>query len=543
VSGAPGDKPAAEAGPAAGAAEAGGPLARFSAWVDDALNPIVVKELRQAVHGRFVGAILLLFLLVSLVTMSIFLLSQSGSADTQTGSEALLWLQGIVVGTCLLFLPLYAGARLAAERSDTNVDLLFITTIPTRAIIRGKLLVTAIIAGLIYSACMPFMTLTFLLRGVDLPSIVLVLAAGFLAVVGSIQLGILLSSLTLHRGMRFLLGLGLIVGLCFIFGFTIRGSYTIIETGLGSLVDEPRFWGVAGTIVGLWAAAVFLLYVWSVALIKPPSSNRALPVRLAMTGVWVFGSVLALVWMWIENYQDILIAWCLASVELFTAGVVIGACERDTLGPRIRRTIPRFPHLRLPGFLFYSGAAGGIAWALSLGAVALFAVAAGAAAFGVGSGSFDDAFEGSIILALCAYAYSLTGVLLRRRFFSPDFPTARTWILILAVAVLSTVVPLLGAVFVHGPDRFHEEEWWLLFGPFVIEEEIFRVPAMTVLGAWSVIATLLNGRWFLRQFREFQPPELMPTVAAPAAAPAVLAPGAAAAGSRAEEDAGAGGKR
>ena len=32
---------------------------------DDLLNPIVVKELRQAVQGRFVVGVLILFLLIS----------------------------------------------------------------------------------------------------------------------------------------------------------------------------------------------------------------------------------------------------------------------------------------------------------------------------------------------------------------------------------------------------------------------------------------------------------------------------------------------
>ena len=41
--------------------------------IDDALNPIVVKELRQGVQSRFVVAVLLLFLLLQLMFMGIFL--------------------------------------------------------------------------------------------------------------------------------------------------------------------------------------------------------------------------------------------------------------------------------------------------------------------------------------------------------------------------------------------------------------------------------------------------------------------------------------
>jgi hypothetical protein len=53
----------------------------------------------------------------------------------------------------------------------------FITTIRGRAVIRGKMLAAAIVTLLIYSACMPFMTFTYLLRGVDLPTTFFLLGA------------------------------------------------------------------------------------------------------------------------------------------------------------------------------------------------------------------------------------------------------------------------------------------------------------------------------------------------------------------------------
>src|SRR4051812_49514932 len=106
------------------------------------MNPIVVKELRQAVRSRVVVAVLMLFLLlqIALFGMYVFQMETAHSREEEVfsaGRQVFRILQGILLGTCLL-VPIYAGLRLGAERSDTNVDLLFISTLRPRAIVAGK---------------------------------------------------------------------------------------------------------------------------------------------------------------------------------------------------------------------------------------------------------------------------------------------------------------------------------------------------------------------------------------------------------------------
>ena len=108
--------------------------------LDDTLNPIVVKELRQAVQSRFVSWVLFALLVAQLLAIGVYLMvvaaaGQVESIDFQAGRDVFSWLQGILLATCMLFLPLYAGIRLAAEHSDVNTDLLFVTTLSPRAII------------------------------------------------------------------------------------------------------------------------------------------------------------------------------------------------------------------------------------------------------------------------------------------------------------------------------------------------------------------------------------------------------------------------
>ena len=145
--------------------------------IDDAFNPIVVKELRQAVQGKFVAAVLIVLLIIQLTAVGLIIINSRDISTTyNAGRDAFMILQSIMLGICLLFVPAYTAFRLGSERSDSNVDLLFITTIRPRAIIGGKIFASLAITVLIFSACMPFMVFTYWLRGIDLPSIFVLMA-------------------------------------------------------------------------------------------------------------------------------------------------------------------------------------------------------------------------------------------------------------------------------------------------------------------------------------------------------------------------------
>src|SRR5262245_27481807 len=80
-------------------------------WIDDKINPIVVKELRQAVQSKFVVITLLLFLILQLLIVGIFLVVESGSRgmigsmEGQAGRQLFGILQTIMLATCMLFIP------------------------------------------------------------------------------------------------------------------------------------------------------------------------------------------------------------------------------------------------------------------------------------------------------------------------------------------------------------------------------------------------------------------------------------------------------
>ena len=278
--------------------------------ISDSLNPIVVKEVRQAVQGKFLVVVLMLFLVVQLFTMGIFLANESASRFFNTGREIFTVLSTILLATCLLFVPAYTGIRLASERSDANVDLLFITTLRPRSIIWGKFLAALILTVLLYSACMPFMTFTYLLRGIDLPSIFILLAFNFIIIAVGIQSAILIGCIPTNRVFKAILGVIWLASVVGIFAWTTALSGVLLNAGLGSQLNSWGFWrGALGVLVSGVALIVHLTLL-STALISPVSANRALPLRIFVIIVWLVTGVGMTIWSDdIVVIGSVLLAW------------------------------------------------------------------------------------------------------------------------------------------------------------------------------------------------------------------------------------------
>src|SRR5690606_37850302 len=118
---------------------------------------------------------------------------------------------------------------------------------------------------------------------------------------------------------------------------------------------------------------VGLLFFITVSMISPPSSNRALPVRLYLIGAWLFELVVSLIVIelvlrWSPGFIDleeaVIAVWVVVYVVVFSAGVFVASCERDTWTPRVLRHVPRLGLGRAAMFLLTTGSAGGVLWAV-----------------------------------------------------------------------------------------------------------------------------------------------------------------------------------
>jgi hypothetical protein len=495
--------------------------------LDDRINPIVVKELRQAVKSRLVMAALLLLLLLQVVILGCFLLwgqiRHGESVDYQAGRTIFLTLQGIMMGTCMLLIPAYAGVRLAAERSDTNVDLLFISTLKPRAIVWGKFLAAVVLVLLIFSACAPFMTFTYLLRGIDIPSILLVLGIDLLAVLLATMMAIFFAAVPTNLALKIVLLLIAFVALIFQLWSAIAASVGILELGPRLRLDMPEFWAAFAVSVTGILALMGLLFVWSVAVVSPPSANRALRVRLYNLAVWTVTAVAAWWGTSVIKHPGFLYTWQGLMLFLFCLQLVISINERDHWGPRVLRAIPRNGLLRFVAFLTYSGAAGGL----------LYGVLMLALTIGLGTAAvfwWKDRYPYPVrtelglvakvmtVICLYVYAYALTAVLCRRTFFSSMLKPVFTWVLMLVLAALGSALPYLIILVVpQNSLQFEMDNTWILL-PNPIASVVavadprhntnihdFDGVCLLFVSLWSVLVTLLALPWFAAQVRAFRP--------------------------------------
>ncbi len=413
------------------------PLAGALATLDDWCNPIAVKELRQAVQSKFIPGLLMLCLVGQLVAMaSVVLTIDETEASFDAGRRVFLILFGILVGACTLFVPAYCAGRLIGERSGGKIDLLFVSTLRPGTIVWGKLCSGLAISVLLFSACMPFLVFTTLLRGIDIPSIFVLLVNGFLASAVAIQLALFVGAVPASRPVKAVLGLFSALVALWLLGGIMSSTLGFLFFGVGSSVVSGQFWVVFFPAALLVLGVLGHLFVWTVALLSPRSSNRALPVRVFSTIAWFVTGVVCLVARLFYPYDVLTGFWAFLSLCAFCVGLFIAVCEREEPGRRVARTIPAGGWRRALAFLFYSGAAGGVAWACVMIFLTVFAF--------VVISNFPPGVGGRVVgvmvgMGAGAFACAMTALLIRRA-ARPAFKPEYTWMVALSFAVVSLFV-------------------------------------------------------------------------------------------------------
>ncbi len=480
----------------------------LAGWREWELNPVVVKELRQGVRSWTVTGMLLLFLVILFITTLGFLITQSFeiNGDLRLGGTVFSSFLFILAAASLLFIPLYTGVRVAVERQENNTDLLYVTTLSPFRIIHGKFLCSAYIAVLFFSACLPFMAFTNLLRGVDLPTVFYLLFLLFLLVCAANAVAIFLACLPLSRAFKILLGLGGAILSAISIAPVLSLAFELMRSGVGAMMTHGNFWYGTLTYVLVITAITGLLFVLSVALISPPSANRALAVRVYLTILWVLGGVICLFWVCRAGQSAFILPWVIPTFIIMMLALVVTISNADELSLRVRRTIPRAHWKRWLAFLFYNGAAGGLLWAAGIlgttGAVMTsvleFLPTSG------GPSTHDMAWY--LIIVVYAFAYALTAVFIHRQFM-PHRPPKVTGLLVLLLVSGWAIAPSIFLFFVNqlswrAEERFQPGNVFNLFSTHGDEYQPWHLAVAT---GWLVVIGLVNAKWFLRQVSQFTP--------------------------------------
>ncbi len=168
---------------------------RLERW-SDRLNPLVVREVRQALKTRTFLLVFLLLLLLTWVGSSIGVIATSQQAHAvELGPQFFAWYL-IALLICLLFAtPAGAFFSMSHEFRDRAFEVLAISTLSPRKIINGKLN-GAFVMTLVYASVLsPYLCLSYLLGGISLAMLALTMAWLLLASYTMTLFAIMLGSL------------------------------------------------------------------------------------------------------------------------------------------------------------------------------------------------------------------------------------------------------------------------------------------------------------------------------------------------------------
>jgi len=320
-------------------------LDRIDRWceqIGDAVNPIMVKEARQALKSRQFVITFSALLFVALAWTIIGSLSMMPQIYTSPSAPRMLTGYYFVLAVpMLLVVPMAAYRSLEGEIDDGTLELLSISALGPWQIVLGKLASAMLQMALYFVALFPCFAYAYNLRGVDLPTIFLILGillvSAIMLTIASLFMAAISSSRT-----------GRITSL-----FVVVASLLMAQWGLGALVvdlitfgnpllKEQLFFAVTATLALSLSLGNLLLTV-TAAQLTPESENRSTRIRIAMLliGAVVIGlDALALQTLERNALEPIV----LVSISLGLLWTVAGsmmAAESPIQTPRIRRELPQ----------------------------------------------------------------------------------------------------------------------------------------------------------------------------------------------------------
>ncbi len=421
-------------------------LTAWSERFSDYLNPILVKETRQALKSRqFIVTFMLLLIVAWLISAVGVLLSGSSIEYGSPGRSFVMFYTFILEFAVLLVVPFTAFRSMQIERELATFEMLNISTLKPRQIVWGKLCSALVQLFLFYSAIAPFVAFTSLLQGFDLPSTAFLLVTVLLWSVMACMIALTLSTLANNRQWQSLNMLGILGALfaqmCMSFGFAMAVMQNPVPFG-----DEEFWFGMAAALIA--AASFFWLFQQiAIARLTFESDNRSTGIRIACSVqvclLWlcIVGYGLYQEWNGMAFDKDSLSVGIVLSLLHWSVVGLYACCESDFISRRIRRGIPRSKFLRLLVAPWLPG--GSRALVFYLAHMLAFAVIAAVVDFGPqGLGN-----KSATAMLLYSVIYITWGAGIGRvaQAIAPQIQPAHTRVLTVLVAGLAMLAPMIPA--------------------------------------------------------------------------------------------------
>lgn len=475
----------------------------------DRLNPILVKETRQALKSRqFVVTFQLMLVASWLISVFGIVMAGAGAEYQELGKDFFFYYYIVLAVAVFVVVPFGAFRSLLGERDLHAWEVLSITTLKPRQIVWGKLLSSLVQIFIYYSAITPFMAFADLLKGIDVLTIAFVLVASLGWALALALAALAISTFGSQRYWQVFLTLAMLFVLFVSFWMVVA----VVQAGMQGLFafDTAEFWWLCAVIGSFVVGYCVLMLQVAIAQLTFDADNRSTGVRLAASGVFV----LALGWIYLgtswhgrggipsiggADVNAFLSTFAvLASLHWAVVGL-FSISEPDVLSRRVRRDVFRFLPLRLLAAPFLPGGARGFIYLLVNVAVLLgFAVTTLNMV-----GSPDDSAL-YFVSGLCCYLviYLGLGSALGRaaRSVSGEFRPAHTRVLTVLLFALASILPQI--LYLSDEFRAHPKPQLWITDPFstlsrLANNDRDSLLLITWLAIGAVVVVAINLRAML----------------------------------------------
>ena len=414
----------------------------------DRLNPILVREVQQAIKGRVFAAMVLLALLITVVVALV--VTSEFRPDGRAGRQAFEGGVAILVPLLVFVVPMQAYHSMRLELRGGIVEQLLLSRLRPRAILLGKLQAALVQFGLYVAVVAPLLATSYLLRGVDLPTIAVTLLFAALFCASATMLTVSSAAQSVLPALQSVATLGTAFGLGIgtfgLIGFVLSGEYMDL---VGDMLRGGWFLAASSAVVLVALLSSALAMLAAQAFLLHAFENKASGFRVLM-----FAAPL-LVFGWMMVFLDAS-RWRYAipmlGFFLLVAGLLFGlfmVTEQRDLSPRVRSHVPANGVVALLVAPFLPGRDRGLL-CVALYLVALGTLIAAIWPSGLPVRSFDSGWRQCSLIVGYGLLYLGIGRLVRDR-LPPTIAGNHVGRFVLPVLLVAAmVVPMLIDVFTQG---------------------------------------------------------------------------------------------
>lgn len=231
------------------------PPAAPSGWSarSDRLNAILVREVQQAVKGRAFAMTVLIALIIVIVvaTRTMGRVRYSTTPGREVFDAGLALLAPLV----LFVVPMQAFQSMRLELRGGIVEQLLLTRLAPRAILAGKLQAAMVQFVLYASLLSPLLATSYLLRGIDLPTIGLTMVFGFVMCLVATAFAVSSAAQAMVPSLQAVANLATALGL------GVATVMTMAFVGSGGYSRVMAWWWSSGTVLPVASGIVLLALV------------------------------------------------------------------------------------------------------------------------------------------------------------------------------------------------------------------------------------------------------------------------------------------